>query len=60
MNQYYIYILRERFGLYAVDFEDPARPRTPRKSAFIYKHVIKNRYIDHDYEPENLVMTIDN
>ncbi|KAJ8709808.1 hypothetical protein PYW08_009812 [Mythimna loreyi] len=49
----------ERFGLYEVDFEDPARKRTPRKSAFVYKHIIKNRYVDYEYEPESLTMTID-
>ncbi|XP_075986807.1 myrosinase 1-like [Anticarsia gemmatalis] len=49
----------ERFGLYNVDFEDPARTRTARKSAYVYKHIIKNRYIDHEYEPETLTMTID-
>nr|XP_021200129.2 myrosinase 1 [Helicoverpa armigera] len=49
----------ERFGLYEVDFEDPARTRTPRKSAFIYKQIMKTRMIDHDYEPESYVMTID-
>nr|AEW46866.1 seminal fluid protein CSSFP016 [Chilo suppressalis] len=51
--------ITERFGLYEVDFEDPARSRTPRKSAFVYKHIIKNRYIDSDYKPESLTMTID-
>ncbi|KAJ8730215.1 hypothetical protein PYW07_017253 [Mythimna separata] len=49
----------ERFGLYEVDFEDPERTRTPRKSAFIYKQIMKTRTIDHDYEPESYVMTID-
>ncbi|XP_063830445.1 myrosinase 1-like [Ostrinia nubilalis] len=48
-----------RFGLYAVDFEDPARTRTARKSAFVYKHIIRNRLIDHDYEPDTMTMTID-
>ncbi|XP_053601049.1 myrosinase 1-like [Plodia interpunctella] len=51
--------LTERFGLYQVDFEDPARPRTPRKSAFVYKQIIKTRVIDHSYEPDTMTMTID-
>ncbi|XP_028028072.1 myrosinase 1-like [Bombyx mandarina] len=49
----------ERFGLYEVDFSDPARPRTPRKSAFVYKEILRSRVIDHDYEPNTTVMTID-
>ncbi|CAH0697039.1 unnamed protein product [Spodoptera exigua] len=47
------------FGLYQVDYQVPARTRTARKSAFVYKHLIKNRYIDYEYEPESLTMTID-
>ncbi|CAB3258489.1 unnamed protein product [Arctia plantaginis] len=49
----------QRFGLYYVDYEDPARTRTAKKSAFVYKHIVKNRYIDYDYEPESMTMTID-
>ncbi|KAL4705020.1 hypothetical protein ACJJTC_009808 [Scirpophaga incertulas] len=49
----------ERFGLYEVDFEDPARPRTPRKSAFVYKQIIKSREIDHSYEPDPMTMAVD-
>ncbi|KAJ0170738.1 hypothetical protein K1T71_013510 [Dendrolimus kikuchii] len=49
----------ERFGLYHVDFEDPARTRTPRKSAFVYKELLRTRVIDYDFEPESMVMTID-
>lgn len=49
----------ERFGLYEVDFEDPARTRTPRKSAFVYKQLISTREVDHDYDPDNQsIMTI--
>ncbi|CAH1641423.1 unnamed protein product [Spodoptera littoralis] len=46
-------------GLYQVDYQDPARTRVARKSALVYKHLIKNRYIDYEYEPGNLTMTID-
>ncbi|CAH0697036.1 unnamed protein product [Spodoptera exigua] len=49
----------ERFGLYEVDFSDPGRTRTPRKSAFVYKHIIKHRAVDYEYEPESMTMTID-
>ncbi|KAH9634924.1 hypothetical protein HF086_017223, partial [Spodoptera exigua] len=49
----------ERFGLYEVDISDPARTRTPRKSAFVYKHIIKHRSVDYEYEPESMTMTID-
>ena len=28
-----LYILREKFGLHSVDFDDPSRPRTPKASS---------------------------
>uniref|UniRef100_A0A2H1VWN4 Cytosolic beta-glucosidase n=1 Tax=Spodoptera frugiperda TaxID=7108 RepID=A0A2H1VWN4_SPOFR len=49
----------ERYGLYQVNYSDPMRTRTPRKSAFVYKHIIKHRAVDYEYEPETMVMTID-
>ncbi|XP_063358724.1 lactase/phlorizin hydrolase-like [Cydia amplana] len=49
----------ERFGLYEVDYTDPARPRTPRKSAFVYKEIVRSRTLDPHYEPTATVMTID-
>ncbi|KAJ8715711.1 hypothetical protein PYW07_010193 [Mythimna separata] len=48
----------QRYGIYHVDFSDPARTRTPKKSAFVYKHIIKHRYVDYEYEPD-MIMTID-
>jgi len=32
----------ECFGLHQVDFNNPSRPRTPRKSASVYTQIIKN------------------
>ncbi|XP_075992520.1 myrosinase 1-like [Anticarsia gemmatalis] len=49
----------ERFGLYEVDYEDPERTRTPRKSAFVYKEIVKTHSLDFHYEPTDTVMTID-
>ncbi|XP_061379993.1 myrosinase 1-like isoform X2 [Danaus plexippus] len=49
----------ELLGLYRVNFSDPGRERTPRKSAFVYKQIIKSRMIDEEYEPDTLDMTID-
>ncbi|XP_030033142.2 myrosinase 1 [Manduca sexta] len=45
----------EKFGLYEVDFTSPVKTRTPRKSAFIYKEMIRTKTLDPDYEPENFV-----
>ncbi|KAJ8726563.1 hypothetical protein PYW07_001261 [Mythimna separata] len=49
----------ERFGLYEVDYESPERTRTPRKSAFVYKHTVRTRALDWHYDPGTTVMTID-
>ncbi|XP_022128840.2 myrosinase 1 [Pieris rapae] len=49
----------ERFGLYQVDFESPEKTRTPRKSAFIYKEIIRSRVIEPNYEPPSRTMWID-
>ena len=35
-----------RFGLYHVDFEDPARKRTPKASSEFYKKVIAERSVE--------------
>lgn len=32
----------ERFGIYHVDFEDPNRKRTAKKSATVYSQIVKN------------------
>ncbi|KAL0895053.1 hypothetical protein ABMA27_013519 [Loxostege sticticalis] len=48
-----------RFGLYHVDHEDPQRPRTPRKSAFVFKEIVRSRALDLSYEPDMTVMAID-
>ncbi|KAJ2953851.1 hypothetical protein O0L34_g1482 [Tuta absoluta] len=50
----------EHFGLYEVDYEVPERTRTPRKSAFVYKQILRTRELDPHYEPpQDRVMTID-
>ncbi|XP_068620856.1 myrosinase 1-like [Battus philenor] len=49
----------ERFGLYEVDYASPNRTRTPRKSAFVYKQILRTRELDWLYEPDTYVMTID-
>ncbi|KAI5634547.1 glycosyl hydrolase family 1 domain-containing protein [Phthorimaea operculella] len=50
----------EHFGLYEVDYESPARTRTPRKSAFVFKQIVRTRELDPHYEPpQDRVMIID-
>ncbi|CAK1541082.1 unnamed protein product [Leptosia nina] len=41
-----------RLGLYEVDLEDPERKRTPRKSALVYKQIIRSKVIDLSYDPD--------
>ncbi|XP_053686544.1 lactase/phlorizin hydrolase-like [Sabethes cyaneus] len=42
----------ERFGLYYVDYDDPARTRIAKSSAKVYANIITTRQIDPDYLPE--------
>ncbi|KAL0895035.1 hypothetical protein ABMA27_013502 [Loxostege sticticalis] len=49
----------ECYGLYEVDYESPQRTRTPRKSAFVYKEIVRSRALDPHYEPDTTIMTID-
>ncbi|VVC97394.1 unnamed protein product, partial [Leptidea sinapis] len=50
----------ERFGLYEVDYESPERTRTPRKSAYVYKELVRTRALDLHYEPDmSKPLTID-
>ncbi|XP_059050551.1 myrosinase 1-like [Achroia grisella] len=42
----------EKFGLYEVDFSREDRNRTPRKSAYVYKEIIRTKSLDTTYEPE--------
>ncbi|GBP55852.1 Lactase-phlorizin hydrolase [Eumeta japonica] len=57
-NFEWMYGYMDRFGLYEVDFESPERTRTPRKSAFVYKEIVRSRELDFSYEPNTDVMTI--
>ncbi|KAI5644527.1 glycosyl hydrolase family 1 domain-containing protein [Phthorimaea operculella] len=41
-----------RFGLYEVDQNHPNRTRTPRKSALVYKEIIRSKQIDLTYDPD--------
>ncbi|KAJ2948663.1 hypothetical protein O0L34_g7918 [Tuta absoluta] len=41
-----------RFGLYEVDMDDPNRTRTPRKSALVYKEIIRSKEVDWSYNPD--------
>ncbi|XP_052745821.1 lactase/phlorizin hydrolase-like [Bicyclus anynana] len=42
----------KHFGLYEVDFENTNRTRTPRKSAHVYRELLRSRSLDHHYEPD--------
>ncbi|XP_045512033.1 myrosinase 1-like isoform X2 [Pieris brassicae] len=44
-----------RFGLYQVDMSSPERTRTPRKSALVYKEMLRSRCLDMHYEPNFII-----
>ncbi|KAH9629886.1 hypothetical protein HF086_008177, partial [Spodoptera exigua] len=48
----------EKFGLYEVDFSSSQKTRTPRKSAFIYKEMIKSKILNPDFEPEKFIVEV--
>ncbi|XP_061727376.1 cytosolic beta-glucosidase-like [Cydia pomonella] len=41
-----------KFGLYQVDFDDPDKKRTARKSALVYKEIIRTGTTDFNYNPD--------
>ncbi|CAK1544192.1 unnamed protein product [Leptosia nina] len=50
----------DRFGLYEVDYNVEERTRTPRKSAYFYKELLRTRTLDPSYEPDmSIPMEID-
>ncbi|XP_045781379.1 myrosinase 1-like [Maniola jurtina] len=50
----------ERYGLYEVDYDSIYRTRSPRKSAYVYKELLRTRTLDHHYEPDlSVPITID-
>ncbi|XP_035441897.1 myrosinase 1 [Spodoptera frugiperda] len=48
----------EKFGLYQVDFSSQQKTRTPRKSAFIYKEMIRSKKLNPDFEPEKFIIEV--
>lgn len=42
--------LTERFGIFAVDFNDPRKPRIEKKSVKIFRDLTQNYWIDTDWE----------
>ncbi|XP_050670543.1 myrosinase 1-like [Leptidea sinapis] len=50
-----------RIGLYQVDYNNTSLPRTPRKSAYVYKEIIRSRTLDMNYEPDMTIpLSVDN
>ncbi|GJQ82458.1 hypothetical protein Trydic_g11869 [Trypoxylus dichotomus] len=41
-----------KYGLYRVDFNDPNRSRTPRRSALVYKNIVETRKVDRYFVPD--------
>ena len=41
-----------------MDFASPEKTRTPKKSAFIYKEIIRSKILDPDFEPEKFIVEV--
>ena len=39
---FHYHLFREKFGLHRVDFDDPARKRTPKASAKFFREIVSN------------------
>jgi lactase-phlorizin hydrolase len=42
-------LYREKFGIFYVNFSDPARPRNAKDSATVYREIIRTRQIPTRY-----------
>ncbi|CAH0602993.1 unnamed protein product [Chrysodeixis includens] len=49
----------QRFGIYEVDYEAPERTRTARKSARVYKEIMRTRSLDFSFDPSDITMPLD-
>lgn len=45
----FVFFFSKKFGIYHVDFNDPDRQRTVKKSAEFYKNVINDRCLPESY-----------
>lgn len=43
---------RYTFGMHHVDFTNAQRPRTPKMSSYVYKHIIETKQVDEAYAPD--------
>ncbi|CAK1544189.1 unnamed protein product [Leptosia nina] len=48
----------DRFGFYEVDYNVEGRTRTPRKSAYFYKELLRTRRLDSNYDPDTVIITV--